>query len=61
MLDEQKILDAIKTALTDGGVETVEETCCESRGCEDCRFHQNGKPILCIFNICPLNWGDMNG
>ena len=61
MLDEQKILDAIKTALADGGIETVKEACNEPRGCEDCRFHQNGNHILCIFNVCPLNWGDMNG
>ena len=57
MLDEQKILDAIKTALNDGGIESVKKTCHEQeKGCKECRFHQNGKPILCIFNICPLEW-----
>ena len=56
MLDEQKIIDAIKTALADGGIETVKETCNESKGCEDCRFRQNKKDTLCIFNICPLDW-----
>ena len=62
MLDEQKILDAIKTALADGGIETVKETCNEqTRGCEECRFRQNKKDTLCIFNLCPLDWGDMNG
>lgn len=56
MLDEQKILDAIKTALADGGIETVKETCNEQEGCTECRFRQNGNHKLCIFNICPMDW-----
>jgi len=56
MLDEQKILDAIKSALADGGIETVKETCNEQEGCEECRFHQNGNHKLCIFNVCPMEW-----
>lgn len=58
---DEEIKEAIKTALDDGGIETVKETCHEQEGCRECRFHQNGKTILCIFNVCPLEWGDMNG
>lgn len=59
---DEEIKEAIKTAMDDGGIETVKKTCNEQdKGCEECRFHQNEKPILCIFNVCPLEWGDMNG
>ena len=59
---DEEIKKAIKTALSDGGIETAKETCHEQEeGCKECRFRQNKKDHLCIFNICPLEWGDANG
>ena len=65
MLDEQKIIDAIKTAIGEDGMAVVVEECkkhpCTEKSCNKCRFRRpnpNGGNCGCIFELCPLDWGE---
>jgi len=63
MLDEQKILKAIETAIGKDGMEIVIAECKKHtdavNACKKCKFGKlrpGNKTYGCTFQICPMEW-----
>ena len=63
MLDEQKIIDAIETAIGKDGMEIVIAECKKHtdavNACKKCKFGKQrpgNKTYGCTFQICPMEW-----
>lgn len=65
---DEEIKQAIKTAIGEDGMAIVRAECEKQvniiSACNECKFGKQrpGKKTYgCIFHICPIEWGDVNG
>jgi hypothetical protein len=61
---DEEIIKALKEAIGEDGMAVVVEECKKHPldYCKDCRFRfKDDSVVSCIFQFCPLEWGDVNG